>query len=139
MKTLITILFTIVLTNSCSQNNDFDNIKIKYEALSRGYFFNITIENEQLFVQKSRNENIAEIKLSESEWQSLASLYSKIDFENYNKLEGPTQERFSDGKPHANLIIIKDKTEYSTKGFDHTNPPTKIKDFVDLMLKLAEK
>jgi heat shock protein HslJ len=47
-------------------------------------------------------------------------------------------ERAYDGKPHADMtIVVKDKT-YTTKGFDHTIPPAKIKEFVDYINKIAD-
>ena len=47
-------------------------------------------------------------------------------------------ERAHDGKMHADMaIVVGDKT-YNTKGFDHTIPPAKIKEFVDYINELAD-
>ena len=69
--------------------------------------------------------------------EKLAELYSKIDLKTFNDLEGPTMERAYDGKPPDMTIVVKDKT-YTTKGFDHTIPPAKIKEFVDYINKIAD-
>jgi hypothetical protein len=54
-------------------------------------------------------------------------------------LEGATQERTYDGKAHANLTITKEDVVYTTKGFDHTIPPNKIKELVVTILKISDK
>ncbi len=139
MKSLLSIFFSVLLSNGCSQNEKLEEITLKYEAISRGFFLNISIEKNKFLVQKNSNEKAVELKISDSNWQELAKLYAKIDFEKYNELEGPTQERHFDGKAHANLTIEKEGVTYATKGFDHTIPPLEIKKFVNLILKLSKE
>ena len=66
-------------------------------------------------------------------------LFKKVDLSTFNDLEGATQERYYDGKPHANLTITSEEVVYPAKGFDHTIPPAPIKELVDLIVKLSDK
>ena len=139
MKLLITIFISLFFAKGCSEYKDLENVKMVYEANSRGFHKTITIENNTFFVTNSRDEKAHEIKLTDAQWKSIADLYNKVDLSTYNKLEGPTQERQYDGKAHANLTITKDKVDYTTQGFDHTIPPVQIKELVATILKLSEK
>lgn len=139
MKLLFTIILSVFLAKGCSEYKDLEKVKMVYDANSRGYHKTIIIENKTFFVTNSRDEKPHEIKLSDAEWKSIADLFNKVDLSTYNQLEGPTQERFYDGKAPANLTITKDEVVYATKGFDHTIPPTQIKGLVDTILKLSEK
>lgn len=139
MKLLFTIILSVFLTKGCSEYKDLEKVKMVYEANNRGYHKTVIIENKTFFVTNIRDGKATEIKLSDSEWKSLADLFKNVDLSTYNELEGATQQRHYDGKAHANLTITKEDKVYTTKGFDHTIPPTQIKKLVDTILKLSEK
>lgn len=139
MKLLFTIILSAFFAKSCSEYKNLDKVKIVYDSNSRGFYKTITIENKTFLVRNSREEKPHEIKLTEAEWKSIADLFNKVDLNTYNELEGPTQERYYDGKAHANLTITKEEIVYITKGFDHTIPPNPIKKLVDTILKFSEK
>ncbi|WP_338410272.1 hypothetical protein [uncultured Flavobacterium sp.] len=138
MKLILTLFISLLLTKGCSEYKELEKSKIVYEASSRGYFKMIIIENKTLLIQNVREGKAQEVKLTDLEWKKLATLFKKIDLSTYNTLEGPTQERYYDGKPHANLSFTKDKVDYVTLGFDHTIPPAQIKELVDAILKLSQ-
>jgi hypothetical protein len=139
MKVLLTVFISLFLAKGCSEYKELEKVKLVYEANNRGYHKSVTIENKTFFVTNSRNEKAHEIKLTDAEWKSVADMLKKIDLTTYNKLEGPTQERYHDGKPHANLAITKDEIEYTTLGFDHTIPPAYIKELVDTIVEISDK
>lgn len=139
MKLLFTIFLSVFLTKGCSEYKDLEKVKMVYEANSRGFHKTITIENKTFFVTNSRNEKPHEVKLTDEEWKLIADLFNKVDLSTYNDLEGATQERTYDGKAHANLTITKEEVVYTTKGFDHTIPPNKIKELVVSILKISDK
>ncbi|WP_438967236.1 hypothetical protein [Flavobacterium sp.] len=139
MKVLITFFLGLFLMKGCSQYKELEQIKIEYIANTRGFHQTVTIENKQFLVKNERDGKFNEIKLKESQWKSLAELYSKINIESFEQLKGSTKQRDYDGKAFANLHITKENKEYKTLGFDHTIPPTEIKPFVDLILKYANK
>ena len=138
MKTLLSIFLVVFLSKGCSQEHDLKDIKVVYEASTRGAHKLIEIENNSFQVTRKRDEKPVALTLTEAQWTKIADLYAKIDLKTYNELEGATMERAHDGKLHGNMTIItKDKT-YTTKGFDHTIPPAKIKEFVDYINQLAD-
>lgn len=139
MKLLITIFLSVFLAKGCSEYKDLEKVKMVYDANNRGFHKVITIENKTFFVTNSRNEKAHEVKLTDAEWKSIADLFKKVDLSTFNDLEGATQERYYDGKPHANLTITKDAVEYVTKGFDHSIPPTQIKELVETILIISDK
>ena len=138
MKSLFSIFLVFFLSKGCSQEQFISDVKISYGANSRGFHRTIQIENKTFSVINTRDGKPEVVELSDEQWNQLGKLYSKIDLKTFNDLEGPTMERAYDGKAHADMsIIVKDKT-YTTKGFDHTIPPAKIKEFVDYINKLAD-
>lgn len=138
MKSLFSIFLVIFLSKGCSQEQDLSDVKIIYGANNRGFHRTIQIEKDVFTVVNKRDAKPVLVELTDAQWNEIGKLYSKIDLNTFNDLEGPTMERAYDGKPHADMsIIVKDKT-YTTKGFDHTIPPAKIKEFVDYINKLAD-
>lgn len=138
MKSLFSVFLVIFLSKGCSQEQDLSDVKIVYGANSRGFHRTIEIEKNSFSVINKRDTKPVLVELTDEQWNEIGKLYSKIDLKTFSDLEGPTMERAYDGKPHADMsIVIKDKT-YTTKGFDHTIPPVKIKEFVDYINKLAD-
>ncbi len=138
MKVLFSIFLAVFLSKGCAQEQDLKDVKIIYEASTRGAHKLIEIEKNSFQVTRKRGGKPVAVTLTDEQWNKIADLYAKIDLKTYNDLEGATMERASDGKLHGNMtIVIKDKT-YTTKGFDHTIPPAKIKEFVDYINELAD-
>jgi len=138
MKSLFSIFLVLVLSKGCSQEQDLSDVKIVYGANTRGFHRTIQIEKNSFSVVNKRDSKPVLIKLTDEQWKKIGNLYSKIDLKTYNDLEGATMERAFDGKAHADMtILVKDKT-YTTKGFDHTIPPAKIKEFVDYINEIAD-
>lgn len=137
MKLLSSILLVFVLSKGCSKEQNFSDVKIEYTASTRGFQKTITIEQNSFLVTHKRNSKPVLVKLTDEQWQKIGNLYSKIDLNTFNDLEGATKERTYDAKAHANMSIsVKDKN-YTTKGFDHTIPPVEIKEFVDYINEIA--
>jgi heat shock protein HslJ len=138
MKSLLTIFLSLFLAKGCVKEQDFKDVKIVYEANSRGFHKTITIENKTFTVVSKRDAAPVVVTLTDAEWTKLALLYSKIDLNTYNNLKGPTEERFFDGKAGANLLITVKEKQYATQGFDHTIPPAEIKEIVGYILSFSE-
>ena len=138
MKVLFSIFLAVFLSKGCAQEQDLKDVKIIYEASTRGDHKLIKIEKNSFEVTRKRDEKPSIVILTEEQWSNIADLYAKIDLSTYNELTGATMERAHDGKMHADMtIVVGDKT-YNTKGFDHTIPPAKIKEFVDYINELAD-
>jgi len=138
MKALFSVFLVIFLSKGCAQEQELSDVKVVYGANTRGYHRMITIEKNTFSLVSQRDGKPSVIALTDEQWKKIADLYGKIDLKTFNELEGATMERAYDGKAHADMsILVKDKT-YTTKGFDHTIPPVKIKEFVDYINKLAD-
>lgn len=138
MKVLFSIFLAVFLSKGCAQEQDLKDVKIVYEATTRGSHKLIEIEKNSFKFSTKRDEKPVVVNLADEEWDKLADLYSKIDLKSYNDLAGPTMERAHDGKMHADMTIVVGDITYNTKGFDHTIPPAKIKEFVDYINQLAD-
>ncbi len=164
MKLILTIIFSLFLSKSCKdtnkttktdttntaienvvadkenmKNNNLKDVKIWYQANTRGFYFQFTVENGKANAVYQRSSEPIEVNLSADDLIKLSTLYSNIDLEKLIKLKGSTQMRFTDGKAYANLHIFKNGKEYYTEGFDHGIPPTEIKEICDLMCQLGKK
>ena len=121
------------------QNKDIP--VIKYEANARNLFLNIKVENQVLFVSRSRGAKDYEekITISEDDWKEIVMLIKTVDLAKVKDLKWPTEKRFYDGAAHANVTFISNGVEYPANGFDHGFPPVEIEKLVNKILKLTEK
>ncbi len=121
------------------QNKDIPIIK--YEANARNLFLNIKVENQVLFVSRSRDakDYQEKITISEDDWKEIVMLIKTVDLAKVKDLKWPTEKRFYDGAAHANVTFISNEVEYPANGFDHGFPPVEIEKLVNKILKLTEK
>lgn len=121
------------------QNKDIP--VIKYEANARNLFLNIKVENQMLFVSRSRDakDYQEKISISEADWKEIVMLTKGVDLAKVKDLKWPTEKRFYDGAAHANITFISNGVEYPANGFDHGFPPVEIEKLVNKILKLTEK
>ena len=157
MKILFSILALLFMTKECDQKkldkqsnktevtSDQETSKqqeqeysIKYSAISRGIFKEITINNDTISVQKSRNEKPEIQPCKDDLWREMLVNIERIDLESLEKLEAPTGKRLYDGAAHATLKITVDGKTYSTTSFDHGFPPKEIEGICDILIKLIE-
>ncbi len=112
---------------------------ITYQASSRGFFLEITIDKDVIKKATDRNANaIASRKCSKKDWNTIRSLIYKTPIETIDKLTAPTEKRHLDGAAHAQLKVISKDTVFTSNTFDHGNPPEEIKLLVNTILSLAE-
>lgn len=139
MKAIAMILLAIFMAKGCSQDekNDLANTKIVYSANTRGFYQKITVQNQEVSISNTRGEEGEgkTTKISDSDWNQLVSLFSKIDLEKLNTYEGPTKRRFHDGAAMANILVTCKDSVYESTTFDHGTPPVEIAEFVN---KIAE-
>jgi restriction endonuclease len=113
------------------------NTTIEYQAMSRGYFLNITIHDEDLSIIDKQEGKSRDYKLSKKDWKELADLYQEINVKKLSEYKAPTEKRFYDGAAIANLRIIYDGKTYESQAFDHGTPPVEIEKFVNKIVSLA--
>ena len=143
MKVITMILLTIFLGKGCSQEtkNDLANASIEYIANTRGFYQKISIQNQEVSISRSRNEQGKgeTTKISDADWKELVTAFETIQLDSLSTYKDPTQKRFYDGAAIANLkITYKDKS-YETTSFDHGFPPKEIKKLVDKINTFAKK
>jgi hypothetical protein len=114
------------------------NTAIDYQALSRGYFLNITIQDDKLSIIDKRDAKPREYKLTKNDWKELANLYKFVKVEKLPTFKAPTEKRFYDGAAIATLRITYEGKTYETEAFDHGNPPLEIQKFVDKIVSFAK-
>ena len=152
MKSIL-ILITILTTfSSCScqkkiaesnavAEKQTTDMKLVYEANTRGFYQKITIENKEAFVLNDRNskELGTAVKISDADWNELLGYFEGIKLDNMATFKDPTQKRFYDGAPIANLKVISNGKEYQTLDFDHGFPPVEIEKLVNKINSFVKK
>lgn len=114
---------------------------IYYEATSRGFILATKIENQVLYVSRERDfkEYPEKIQISEADWNEISALAKAIDLDKVKDMKWPTEQRYYDGAPHANIIFEWNGVKYPANGFDHGYPPAEVEKLVNKIMKLVEK
>ncbi|MFB9051781.1 hypothetical protein ACFFVB_01705 [Formosa undariae] len=115
-----------------------NDVLVEYTAITRGMFLKITIENQEIRVQKEQYSPDKSRTMSDSEWDILMDQLDGVDLNTLSSLEAPSMKRTYDGAAAARLEITEADLKYSTSEFDHNNPNTKIKPLVEFILSLAK-
>lgn len=118
-----------------------NDMRIEYEANTRGFYQKIIIQNQSIAVSKDRDgkDQPVPTKISDADWNEIISLSKQLDLEGLSNLKAPTEKRFYDGAPIANFrVSTKDKT-YESAAFDGGFPPAEIEKIVNKIVALAEK
>jgi hypothetical protein len=141
MKLLSMLFLTIFLGKSCDaeQKQEIDTAVIEYTATTRGFYQQITVQNQKFTVTKDRdgNEKLAQQDISKSDWKKIIEAFQEVDLDGMQDLKGPTEKRFYDGAAIANIKITYKGKSYETNGFDHGNPPIEIEKLVRKITLLA--
>jgi len=141
MKLLSMLFLTIFLGKSCDaeQKQEIDTAVIEYTATTRGFYQQITVQNQKFTVTKDRNgnEKLAQQDIAKSDWKKIIEAFQEVDLDGMQDLKGPTEKRFYDGAAIANIKITYKGKSYETNGFDHGNPPIEIEKLVRKITLLA--
>ena len=144
MKTIGMILLTIFLGKSCSNEarNDINNAVLQYSAHTRGFHLKIIVNNQTATISKGRTPDSmtqTQMKISDSDWKDLITLFEKTNLEAFPTLKDPTQKRFYDGAAIADLKVRYQDKNYETVNFDHGFPPAEIENLVKKIVALADE
>ena len=146
MRVLAVMIFLLFVgckpTKTDNYNHQNKSIPvINYEANARNFLLNIKVENQMLFVSHARDVKDYEEKITvfDADWKEIVALIKAVDLAKVKEFKGPTEKRFYDGAPHANITFISEGIAYTTKGFDHEFPPVEVEKLVTKILKLTEK
>ncbi len=112
---------------------------IEYQALSRGSFFQVTIEKNSIEKTTDRSlKNKTTTECSEKDWNTVLSIVQKMEVEKINELKAPTDKRLFDGALNAQVKFIYQNKTFTSSSFDHGHPPEELKQLVNTILSLAE-
>lgn len=140
MKKGIVLLLSILVFAGCSgQKKATDStIKVEYKAYSRGFYQVVTIENQMVFITKTRDEKPVAFKIPIADWKSLNMAIQALDLELLSQLKAPTEKRLFDGAAIANLKITKQGKTYESQSFDHGYPPAETEKIVNKILSFVK-
>jgi len=110
-----------------------------FEAHTRGYFKNITVEEGKIYVQTAREAKPVYWQIAKDDYNQLSLLFQKITIEKLPDLVAPTEKRFYDAEPFANFSVIASDSTYRTPDFDAGFPPKDIEKLVKKMVEIADK
>lgn len=155
MKTLFSIFLVLVALVSCNcqkatteksslvnketMKQSQESPVLEYEAMSRGFYQKISIQNNKAIVTSGRNSKPIAFDISSEDLAKLTELYADVDKEGLKDLKDPTQKRFYDGAPIAKFRVIEGDTTYETVDFDGGFPPAEIKEIVEKVIEVSQK
>ncbi|TJY38088.1 hypothetical protein [Pontimicrobium aquaticum] len=140
MKSLIILLSLIFIPKQCNTvSSNYtelqkrqETITITYQAVSRGFFEEISISSDSITISNNINrKNVKTYNSSIEDWNTCLELLSKIKINGLSILKAPTTFRYADGAAHATLIIKDGDKEIRSSEFDHGHPPQEIKELVE--------
>lgn len=130
MKLIPMILLTLLLGKGCGaqQEKDLASAVVEYTSNTRGFYYKITIQDKQVLVSRDRNglQKPESKAIPNAEWKALVAEFSKVDLEKLPDFKAPTQQRFYDGAPIANMKVTYKEKDYQTADFDDGFPPAEI-------------
>ena len=141
MKTIALLFISLFMAKGCSKEaqNELANAEIVYTANTRGFYQKITIQNHEVFVNKTRGDESKgdATKISDADWNALVELFKLVKLDSLATFKDPTQKRFYDGAAIANLKVTYKEKEYQTLDFDHGVPPVEIEKIVNKIVLLG--
>ncbi len=135
----VLLFLSFFLAKSCDKelNQEMKKATIEYEAVSRGYYLNIVVHDENLSIIRKRGELAKNYQLTKRDWNELANLYKFVKPEEISNYKPPTEKRFYDGAAIGLLKIVYEGKSYETQGFDHGTPPAEIEKLVNKIVSFA--
>ena len=140
MKKTIVLLLTLLFFAACAGQKSTENhsVKLEYQAYSRGFYQMIRVENQTVFITKSREAKPEVMTLSMNDWDGLQSMVQEMDLSSLPNWKAPTNKRLFDGAASANLRITKKGKTAESPSFDHGYPPETIEKIVNKMLSFVK-
>ncbi len=140
MKFLSLLFLTLFLGKGCNPSEDLKHVRIEYTAISRGYYQQIVVSNQEIILQTGRNNSDKKTSaISESDWNELIADFQLIALDKVATYKAPSQKRFSDGAALANVKITVKEKEYQSADFDHGFPPVGMEKLINKMVAIANQ
>ena len=139
MKKMLILFVTLIVGQTVISQEKLTDLKLEYQAISRGSFEKMTLTKDVMFYSDDRGKKTtATVNLSEKQWDKVNRLVNQIKLKELPYLKAPSDKRKYDGAAHGQLkITFKDRV-YESSGFDHGNPPLEIKNLVNYIISLSQ-
>jgi hypothetical protein len=145
MKFLIALITVLIISEECTKassesHQNGEKVKISYQAISRGFFKQLTFEDTKMTYSEDRDlKTIDTFNISKKEWKQILELTSKLNLEGLEHLIAPTSDRLFDGAAHTTITVNLDDKLYVSSSFDEGHPPAELEALVNKMLTITEK
>ncbi|WP_047548755.1 hypothetical protein [Psychroserpens sp. Hel_I_66] len=124
-------------TTVMSQKSMQIDRKITYQAVSRGFFLNVTVQGDSISFSNERDmKSVTTYKIPKEEKEELVSLISSMEETTLPDLKAPSKKHQFDGAAIATVEVENGENSYKTVAFDHGTPPESIKPIVEKMLSI---
>jgi len=125
-------LLTLISMQSCKSQTQNDSISIHYKAQTRGFLYEIQLENDTLI--KINSTKTLKIKLNKNQISKLKDIIATIDF---SKIKNNTDtEGLAVDKAIAANFTITTKQKTNNYQLIHRQLPKKIQEVVDYLDQL---
>jgi len=148
MKFLFSLLAIVLFTRECNHKNTTattltnkmqNDVTITYQALSRGFFEEISVSKDAFTICNDRDRKlIKSYEYDIKDWNECLALLSQIKIDALPSIKAPTSMRLYDGAAHATLTIKEKTKEIQSNSFDHEHPPEEIKALVEKLLSFKK-
>ncbi|XLS29383.1 hypothetical protein ACJD0Z_00845 [Flavobacteriaceae bacterium M23B6Z8] len=133
---LLLIFLTLLSYKGCAQT---ENTEITYNAASRGFYYNVVVNKDNITVQKTRgSEKGMKMEVDKAKWEEISGMLKSIEIAEMENLKSDSSKSQVDAAAIANLQVKLDDENVHTATFDHGNPPEELKALVNAILSLAE-
>ena len=146
MKFLFTLICFAFVNTQCASKRIKSSEKITenkkavfiYKHYTRGFYKEHHIKEDKILTYLDyQKKQFTEKEITPMYWAKCLALLTKIDLDEFVKLEAPSGLRHTDKVQHAELTIKINNTTFSSRSFDHENPPNDIKSLVNHLLYLS--
>lgn len=146
MKFLFTFICFAFVNTQCASKRIKSSEKITenkkaifiYKHYTRGFYEEHHIKEDKILTYLDyQKKRFTEKEMAPMDWAKCLELLTKIDLDEFVKLEAPSGLRHSDKVQHAELELKINKTTLRSREFDHGNPPKEIKPLVNHLLYLS--
>lgn len=112
---------------------------VSYTAVTRGFSLRLSVENDILTYKVKKGQDLKSRLCTQKELAAIYDRVKAINLAELGLLVPPSVKHQSDAALGAALKITYKTEEFTTKTFDHGNPPKEIEALVSVLLSLTEK
>ncbi|MGK0251871.1 MAG: hypothetical protein ACI81G_001309 [Gammaproteobacteria bacterium] len=122
------LLFVLALNvTPILMGQDMEVVKIELNQVKRGYYKNVIIDHDSIFIQvkdqlKEIDSELAK-PITQSAWKSLMKEANLLNLDSIASLKSPTNHRAYDGATHSSISLFTNSNSFSHQFDDDTPNP----------------